>query len=88
MMLKTLHTILSHYCFYGYVYNQSMSMIRDRRLYIAYTCDYKVIYIVLHFINKSAFIILLETADSLRCFCIIVSFYIIYYYMIGGEGIS
>jgi len=29
--------------FYDYVYIQSMSMIRDHRLYIAYTCDYKAI---------------------------------------------
>jgi hypothetical protein len=28
---------------YGYVYIQSMSMLRDHRLYIAYTCDYKAI---------------------------------------------
>jgi hypothetical protein len=50
-----------------------MSMIRARRLYIVYTCDYKVICIVLHCINKSAFIILLEIVDSLRCFCVTVS---------------
>jgi hypothetical protein len=35
-------------------------------------------FIVLHFINKSAFIILLETADSLKYFYIIISICIIY----------
>jgi hypothetical protein len=31
---------------------------------------------MLHLLNKSAFIILLETADSFRMFCTIVSLYI------------
>jgi hypothetical protein len=40
-ILKTLHLKLP--LLYDYVYIQSMSMVRDHRLYIAYTCDYKVI---------------------------------------------
>jgi hypothetical protein len=41
---------------------------------------------VLHLLNKSAFIILLEIADSLRMFCIIVSLYIyIYIYIDTGN---
>jgi hypothetical protein len=42
-----------------------MSMIRDHRLYIAYTCDYKAIALCLPLLNKSALILLWETADSL-----------------------
>jgi hypothetical protein len=42
---------------------------------------------VLHLLNKSAFIILLEIADSLRMFCIIVSLYIyIYIYIYIDTG--
>jgi hypothetical protein len=37
-MLKTLILLL-----YDYVYIQIMSMIRDHRLYIVYTCDNEVI---------------------------------------------
>jgi hypothetical protein len=40
-------------------------------------------YIVLHLLNKSALIILLETADSLRVFCIFVFIYI---YIYVGAG--
>jgi hypothetical protein len=54
-------------------------MVRNRRLYIAYTCDYDAI------LDCVAFIILLETTDSLRYFCIIVSLYIIYWYKILGR---
>jgi hypothetical protein len=38
---------------------------------------------MLHLLNKSAFILLLETADSLRVFCVFVS---IYMYMYIGAG--
>jgi hypothetical protein len=48
-------------------------------LYIAYTH----ICIMLHLLNKSAFILLLETADSVRVFCVFVSIYI---YMYIGAG--
>jgi hypothetical protein len=37
----------------------------------------------LHLLNKSAFILLLETADSVRVFCVFVSIYI---YMYIGAG--
>jgi hypothetical protein len=38
---------------------------------------------MLHLLNKSAFILLLETADSVRVFCVFVSIYI---YMYIGAG--
>jgi len=88
MMLKTLHTILSYYCF-------MVMFIFNLCLWFA-TVDYilhihvimKPYYIVLHLLNKSAFIILLETVDSLRYFYIIASLYIIYWYRIWGGRIS
>jgi hypothetical protein len=40
--LKTVILLL-----YDYIYIQFMSMIRDHKLYIAYTCDYKVL---LHYV--------------------------------------
>jgi hypothetical protein len=48
----------------------------------------KPYYIVLHLLNKLAFIILLEITDSLRYFCSIISLYIIYWYRIWGGRIS
>jgi hypothetical protein len=50
-------------------------------LYIIFILFY---FIVLHFINKSPFIILLETVDSIKYFVLLFSFYIIYYYKIWG----
>jgi len=60
-----------------------MSMIRDHRYILRIHVIIKPYYIVLHLLNKSAFIILLETTDSLRVFCIFVSIYIYIYIYIG-----
>jgi hypothetical protein len=55
---------------------QFMSMIKDHRLYIAYTCDYKASLHMMYLLNKSAFILLWETVDSLRYFVLL--FYSLY----------
>jgi hypothetical protein len=72
-MNKTLYIKLSYrYFIITYIFNSCSE--HESHIHIII----ELYFIVLHFINKSAFIILLETADSLRYFYIIISICIIY----------
>jgi hypothetical protein len=74
-----LHLKLSHYCFMIISIFNLCLWFATWTIYCIYIWFWSHICIVLHFLNKYAFIILLETTDSLRYFCITVSslYYII-----------
>jgi hypothetical protein len=66
-MNKILHINLSYHCFIIiYIFNSCS----EHELHILIII--KLYFIVLHFINKSAFIILLKTADSFMYFLLLL----------------